>query len=66
MLFVLLGVGAAGFAAAPSASADPLVHYDLEGTINDTVPEDGPLVCVDPYVKVFGVTIIPAGTEICI
>lgn len=67
-LFVVLGVAAAGVAAAPPASADHgLLHFDAEGGISDEVPEPGdPLACVDPYLKVFGTVIIPAGTEICI
>jgi hypothetical protein len=67
-LFVIVGAGVAVFGAASPASADHgLVHFDLEGGIGDQLPEPGgPLACVDPYVKVFGQVIIPAGTEICI
>ncbi len=52
-LFIAAGIGGF-FAVAPAASADPLLHYDLEGTISDDVPEPGgPLACVNPHIEVF-------------
>lgn len=54
-LFVAMGVGGVFAVAAPSASADPLLHYDLEGTIGDEPPSPGgPLACVNPHIEVFG------------
>ena len=52
-LFVALGL-AGIFAVAPTASADPLISYDLEGQIDDEPPAPGgPLACVNPHIEVF-------------
>ncbi|MGH2760622.1 MAG: hypothetical protein ACRDKJ_13820 [Actinomycetota bacterium] len=52
-LFVAFGL-AGIFAVTPAASADPLISYDLEGTIDDEPPSPGgPLACVNPHIEVF-------------
>ncbi len=51
---MVAGIGGI-FGAAPSASADELVHFDSEGSVSDNIePGAGPLVCVNPHIKVFG------------
>lgn len=52
-LFLALGL-AGGFAFAPAASADPLLHFNLQGALSDDVPEEGPLACVNPHIEIFG------------
>ncbi len=55
MLLVAFAVSGIFAFAAPSASADDVFHYDVEGTIRDDVPEPGdPLVCLNPHIEIFG------------
>jgi hypothetical protein len=54
-LFVVLTAAGIAAGSAPAATADPLLHYDLEGTISDDPPQPGgPIACVNPHIKVFG------------
>ena len=53
VLFVAFGLTGI-FAVTPAASADPLISYDLEGTIGDDPPSPGgPLACINPHIEIF-------------